>query len=75
MGDIADYYMKDWDYTDIPENDFKRWCQGNGKRIKLTNMTEEHINNCLKKIVNDCWRKEWFTPLVQELIRRKKLHK
>ena len=75
MGEISDYYrlheLEDCLGLPIsrePEY-FTWWININGKRIKLSNMSDSHICNCIGMIDRSRtgWRSYWKEPLLKEL--------
>lgn len=79
MGDIADYYTEKQMFETPPENaheikQYDVWKMGQGYSIKLIDMDENHIDNCISMIKNrKNFRKDWSTPLEKELLRRKNI--
>ena len=47
------------------------WRMKNGKHIRISDMSYEHIENCINKIVREDWRVEYLPILKNELYNRK----
>lgn len=47
------------------------WRMKNGKYIRISDMSYEHIENCINKIVREGWRVEYLPILKSELFNRK----
>lgn len=47
------------------------WRMRNGKTISISDMSTEHIQNCINKIVRENWRTEYYPILKEELNKRK----
>ena len=79
MGDISDFYSSADMWAEpgeedmchhpmIKPHDFKWWVQQNGKRIKVSKMTNSHIQSSINLIKRqDGWRESWIEPLKKEL--------
>ena len=79
MGEMADYYreveldehLSGPPLGDIPIQNYKWWRQGDGTRIKLTDMTKQHLQNSINMIERKYnWRQGWIEPLYKELNKR-----
>jgi hypothetical protein len=49
------------------------WLCSNGEKMLIEEMSSEHIQNCIKKIQRDNFRKEWLEILEYELELRREL--
>lgn len=78
MGEMADYHSSHdmWDegphHTTIPvvkySEPFTWWTMQSGKRIKVSKMTNSHIQNSINLINRQHgWRESWIEPLKKEL--------
>lgn len=79
MGDIADWLIDDqifggyyngYKFQKPKERSFVWWVQKDNTRIKVCNMTKEHLQNSINMIVENNWRPQWQKPLERELRRR-----
>ena len=82
MGDMADYYLREemsshlypdkYDLHVKHSPDFTWWRPEHTKKIKVTNMTTQHLTNSINMIRRrHGWREEWLEPLEKELSTRK----
>lgn len=76
MGDISDYYMFQEIGDDIdstPTKIFpKVWKTKDGKKIHITDMTDEHLINSMNMLNRGAPQNEiWFDVLKSEAMRRK----
>jgi len=74
MGDIADYYRDQEEYSYPTMSPFIRrivsythWEQKDGTKILLTSMTTSHLKNCILMIDRNEWRLDWLKHLQKEL--------
>ena len=47
------------------------WVMKNGKAIPISDMSTEHIYNCINKIMRENWRTGYYPILKEELNKRK----
>jgi hypothetical protein len=79
MGDISDYYRNqelnfNLEFNHKPRvvthsEPFTWWVKADGRKTKVTKMTDEHIMNCINMIDDRGrnWRYHWKEPLLKEL--------
>lgn len=49
----------------------KIWQMKNGKCIRISDMSDSHIINCINKIIREDWRVEYLPILKTEMYNRK----
>jgi len=65
---MIEYYCQHLPRVDIKHSEpFTWWIQGNGKKIKVSKMTDTHLINSINKIDRDKWRTQWKEYLMKEL--------
>jgi hypothetical protein len=75
MGDISDYYVEKSIGGEIyysRKEDYSKWTMRNGTKIRISNMTNEHLINTLNMINRNAPNGEdWFDAITKEAERRK----